>query len=117
MRVRYTVASRERRKNILKRAKGFKASRGYHLRVAKEALLHALTFEYRDRRNKKRDIRRLWITRINAFVKAQGMTYSQFIGGLTRAKVVINRKMLANLAIVDAEAMNKIVELARQSRG
>ena len=117
MRVRYTAASRKRRKKILQRAKGFKGARGTRLRVAKEALLHAGVYAYRDRKAKKRTIRRLWITRISAFVRANGMSYSRFIEGLTKAKVRVNRKVLANLAIEDTDVMMKYMELAQKNVG
>ncbi len=117
MRVRYTTPSRKRRNKILQRTKGFGGARGTRIRVAKEALLHAMSYEYRDRRAKKRLIRRLWITRISAFVRAHEMTYSRFIEGLTKAQVRINRKVLSNLAIIDPEAMLQYVELARKSLG
>jgi large subunit ribosomal protein L20 len=114
MRARYTAASRERRKKVLNRAKGFNGSRRYRLKTAKEALLHAMSYEYRDRRNKKRDFRRLWINRISAFVRTEGISYSRFISGLTKAGVVINRKIMANLAVEDPEVMKKYVEIAKK---
>lgn len=117
MRVRYTTPSHKRRKKILERAKGFTGARGTRLRVAKEALLHAMSYEYRDRRAKKRLIRRLWITRISAFVRAQDMSYSRFIEGLSKAQVRINRKVLSNLAITDPDVMLRYVELARKNLG
>ncbi len=117
MRVRYTAPSRRRRKKILERAKGFRGARGTRLRVAKEALLHAGSYSYRDRKAKKRTIHRLWITRISAFVRANGMSYSRFIEGLTKAKVRVNRKVLANLAIQDTEVMLKYMELAQKNVG
>ena len=115
MRVRYTVPSRKRRKKILERAKGFRGARRYRLKAAKESILHAMSYEYRDRKRKKRDFRRLWITRISAFVRNEGMTYSQFINGLTKAGVEINRKVLANLAIEDPEAMKEYVKIAKDA--
>ena len=117
MRTRYTVASRKRHKKVLQRAKGFKGARGTRLKVAKEALLHAMSYEYRDRRLKKRNFRRLWITRISAFVRAEGMTYSRFIEGLSKAGVIIDRKVLSNLAIEDADAMRQYVKVAKSQLG
>lgn len=117
MRARYTVNSRKRRKKVLKRTKGFRGAARYRVKAAKEAVLHAMHYEYRDRRNKKRDIKRLWIQRISAFVRANGMSYSRFIEGLTKAKVAINRKVMANLAINDAEVMMKFIEIAKKNSG
>ena len=117
MRARGPVAGRERHKKILKRAKGFHGSNRYRVKMAKEAIFHAMAYEYRDRRNKKRDFRRLWVTRISAFVRMEGMTYSRFIEGLTKANVAVNRKVMANLAIDDPEVMKKYVEVARKTLG
>lgn len=117
MRTRYTVASRARHKKVLNRAKGFHGARKLRIKAAKEAIIHAMRYEYRDRRNKKRDFRALWITRINAFVRAEGMTYSRFIEGLNKANVSLNRKVLSNLAIEDPEVMKQYVLIAKQSLG
>lgn len=117
MRARGPVAGRERHKKVLKRAKGFHGANRYRLKSAKEAVLHAMSYEYRDRRNKKRDFRSLWITRINAFVRSEGMSYSRFIEGLTKAKVAVDRKVMANLAIEDPEVMKKYVEVAKKAIG
>jgi large subunit ribosomal protein L20 len=113
MRTRPTVASRKRRKKILKAAKGFRGGRSKLYRAAAETVLRSRVYAYRDRRQKKRDFRSLWITRINAAVRAGGMTYSRFIQGLTRGKVAVDRKQLADLAVRDAEAFNKFVEIAK----
>lgn len=117
MRTRYTVASRERRKKVLKRAKGFHGARKLRIKAAREAVMHALRYEYRDRRNKKRDFRSLWITRINALVREYGMTYSKFIEGLSKAKISINRKALSNLCVEDPEVIKKYVEIAKANIG
>ena len=117
MRTRYTVASRDKRKKVLNRAKGFHGARKLRIKVAREAVIHALSYEYRDRRNKKRDFRSLWISRINAFVRSEGMTYSRFIEGLNKANVSLNRKVLSNLAIEDPEVMKRYVEIAKQQLG
>lgn len=117
MRVRYTVASRQRRKKVLDRAKGFHGARKLRIKAAKEAVMHALRYEYVDRRKKKRDFRTLWISRINASVREFGMTYSKFIEGLNKAKISINRKVLANLAVEDPEVIRKYVEIAQQHVG
>jgi len=113
MRARYTVGARERHKKVLKRAKGFQASRHYRFKVAKEAVTHAMHNEYVARRLRKRDMRALWITRLNAAVRMEGMSYSRFIDGLNKAKVVINRKVLAYLAVTDFDAFKKYVEIAK----
>jgi large subunit ribosomal protein L20 len=117
MRARYTVASRKRRKKILQRAKGFHGARKLRIKSAHEAVMHALRYEYRDRRNRKRDFRNLWISRINAFVRENGMTYSRFIEGLHKAKISINRKILSNLAITDPDTIKKYIEIAKNNSG
>ena len=113
MRARPTVASRKRRKKILKAAKGFRGGRSKLYRTAAETVLRSRVYAYRDRRQKKRDFRSLWITRINAATRAAGMTYSRFIQGLTRGNVAVDRKQLADLAVRDAEAFSKFVEIAK----
>lgn len=117
MRTRYTVASRKRRKKVLQRAKGFHGARSLRIKTAREAVMHALRYQYRDRRNRKRDYRALWITRINALVRDQGLTYSRFIEGLTKANIIVNRKMLSNLAIEDPAAFEKFVGIAKENIG
>lgn len=117
MRARGPAASREKHKKVLERAKGFHGSNRYRFKNAQEAVLHAMAYEFRDRRNRKRDFRRLWITRINAFVQMEGMTYSRFIEGLNKAKAVVDRKVLSNLAIEDPEVMKKYVEMAKKALG
>ena len=107
-----TVA-RNRRKKILKLAKGFRGSSGNLYRKAREAVEKGLCYAYRDRRNKKRDFRRLWIARINAAVRAEGMTYSQFIYWLKKANIDLNRKMLSELAIQSAESFKKLMDTAK----
>ena len=113
MRARYTVAGKKRRKKILDRAKGFHGARKLRIKIAKEAVMHALRYEYIDRRKRKRDFRTLWISRINAFVRESGITYSRFIEGLNKANVKLNRKALSILAVQDPEAMKKYVEIAK----
>jgi len=112
-RARPSVASRKRRKKILKAAKGFRGGRSKLYRPAAETLLRSRVYAYRDRMQKKRDFRSLWITRINAAVRAAGITYSRFIQGLIRAKVAVDRKQLADLAVRDSEAFSKFVEIAK----
>jgi len=117
MRVRKAVASRKRRKRILKQAKGFWGNRSTNLRRAKETLMRAWAFAYRDRRVKKRTFRRLWIIRINAAVRAHGLSYSRFINGLKKAGVELDRKILADLAVRDANSFSKVVDTAKASLG
>lgn len=111
--IKHSVATRRRKKRLLKKAKGFWGDRSKQYQQAQRALLHALTYAYRDRRNKKREFRRLWITRINAACRAAGITYSRFIRGLKKAKVDLDRKILADLAVNDAQAFKKLVEIAK----
>lgn len=113
MRVRKAVASRKRRKRLLKQAKGYWGSRSTNLRRAKETVMRALAFSYRDRRQKKRTFRRLWITRINAAVRAYGLSYSRFINGLKKAGVELDRKILADLAVKDSHSFSKIIETSK----
>lgn len=110
------VITRRRHKKILKRAKGFWGGRKRLFRPANEVVLRALWNSYRDRRNRKRDFRRLWITRISAAARINGLSYSRLISGLKRAGVSINRKMLADLAVRDGGAFQQLVEVARKSR-
>ena len=104
---------RAKHKKVLKRAKGFWGQRSKNFRIAQQTLLNAADYEYRDRRNKKGDIRRLWISRINAAARQEGMSYSVFISGLRKSGVEIDRKILADLAVQQPEAFKKLVELAK----
>jgi len=106
-------ASRDRRRKILKRAKGYRGSRHRLLKTAKQAVDHSGQYAYRDRRQRKRDFRKLWIARINAAAREHGLNYSRLIQGLRLANVDINRKMLADIAVTDAEAFGAIVETAK----
>ncbi len=106
-------AAKARRKKYLKRAKGFVGGKGNQYVAARETVERALAYAYRDRRNKKRDFRRLWITRINAAARLNGLSYSHFINGLKRAEIEIDRKMLADLAVQDAGAFSKLAEAAK----
>ena len=112
--IKHSVATRKRKKRLLKKAKGYWGDRSKQYRQARRALMHALVYAYRDRRVKKRDFRRLWIARINAACRAAGITYSKFISGLKQAKVSLDRKILADLAVKDAHAFKKLVEIAKQ---
>lgn len=113
MRVTPSVASRSRRKKILKQARGYWGRRKNNLRKAKETLLRAMAYSYRDRRNRKRDFRALWITRINAAVRHYGLSYSRFMADLKKAGIELDRKSLSELAIRDPRAFEKVVETLR----
>ena len=116
-RVKRGNVARKRRKKILKLAKGFRGSHSKLFRTANQQVMKALRNAYRDRRKRKRDFRRLWITRINAAARQNGVSYSQLIGLMKKANIQINRKMLAQLAVLDPASFNKVVELASQARG
>jgi len=109
------VASRKRRKKVLKLTKGYWGAKSKLYRTAHEAMMKALSYAYRDRRAKKRDFRGLWITRIGIAAKNEGISYSKFIRGLKVARVEINRKILAELAVRDHEAFVSIVKVAKES--
>ena len=105
--------ARNRRKKILKLAKGYRSVRSTCFRKAREAVEHGLCYAYRDRKNRKREFRRLWIARINAAVRAEGMNYSQFMYGLKKADIQVDRKMLSDLAINNQETFKSLTETAR----
>ena len=109
--------ARKRRKKVLKLAKGFFGSRSKLYRPANQAVIKSLQYAYRDRRNKKRNFRRLWITRINAAARKEGLSYSRFINGLKQANIEIDRKMLAEMAVNDQDAFNKLVGIAKEELG
>ena len=106
--------ARRRRKKVLKLAKGFRGGRHRLYKTATEAVDRALSYAYRDRRNKKRDFRRLWITRISAAAKQNGTSYSKLMGGLKKADVELDRKVLSNMAILDPNGFSQVVKLAVQ---
>src|SRR5512143_1647608 len=114
-RVKRGVTAHARHKKVIDKAKGFRGRRGNVYRIAKEAVMKAGQYQYRDRRQKKREFRALWIARINAAVRELGMTYSGFINGLNKASIDIDRKVLADLAVHDKAAFTKIAEQARSS--
>ena len=114
-RVKGGTIHRARRKKVMKRAKGYFGSKHRLYRTAKEQVMHSLKYAYRDRRQKKRDFRKLWITRINAACRMNGISYSKFINGLSKAGVEINRKMLSELAIDNAEAFTSLVVIAKEA--
>jgi len=106
--------TRRRRKRILRAARGYRGARSKLFRVAKQAVIRAGQYAYRDRRLRKRDFRALWIARITAACAARGMTYSRFMHGLKNACVALNRKMLSEIAIHDPETFDKLVQIARK---
>lgn len=112
-RIKHSVATRKRKKKILKRTKGFWGDRSKQFQQARRGLMHALVYSYRDRRNRKRDFRALWISRINAACRDEGITYSKFINGLKKDKVGLDRKILADLAVNDVQAFKKLIEIAK----
>jgi large subunit ribosomal protein L20 len=114
-RVKRGNVARKRRKKVLKIAKGFRGSHSRLFRTANQQVMKALRNAYRDRRRRKRDFRRLWIARINAAARQHGMSYSQLIGNLKKADVLLNRKMLAQLAVMDPDGFTAVLELASQS--
>jgi large subunit ribosomal protein L20 len=114
-RVKRSVHARKKRRATLARAKGYRGEAHSSYRRAKEALLKADSYAYRDRRNKKRDFRRLWIARINAAARREGMTYSQLMHGLRLAEVELDRKILADIAVRDPETFRRFAERAREA--
>lgn len=114
-RVKRGNVARKRRKKVLKLAKGFRGGSSRLFRTANQRVMKALRNAYRDRRLRKRDFRRLWIARINAAARQEGLTYSQLVGDLRKANVLLNRKMLAQLAILDPEAFAQVVSATRSS--
>lgn len=114
-RVKRGVTAKARHKKILAKAKGYRGRRSNVYRVAKEAVMKAGQYQYRDRRAKKREFRALWIARINAAVREMGMSYSVFMSGLKKASIDIDRKVLADLAVHDRQAFSKIAEQAKAS--
>ncbi len=113
MRVKRGVMAHKRHKKWMKQARGYRGSISRHYRVAHEAVMHALAYAYRDRRNRKRDFRRLWIQRINAAARMNGMKYSQLINGLKLAGIDLDRKVLADMAVRDPAAFSAVVSQAR----
>ena len=113
MRVKRSVTARARHKKILAQAKGMQHNRTRSYRLAKQAVTRALEYAYRDRRNKKRDLRSLWITRINAAARLEGTTYGKLIAGLKTAKIELDRKVLAELAVSEPKAFAAIVKSAK----
>ncbi len=113
-RVTSAVQRKARKKKILKQAKGFTGRRKNLLKAAKETLFRALAYNYRDRKAKKREMRKLWITRITIAAKENGIGYSQFLNGLNKSNIRLNRKMLADIAVSDKDTFSKLVEIAKK---
>lgn len=113
-RARNVSQSRKRHKKVLKLAKGYYGAKSRTYRAAHEQVMHSLAYAYRDRRTKKRQFRRLWITRINAAAKLNGLSYSQFIRGLKLSQMNLDRKILSDLAVSDPDTFSKLTEVAKQ---
>jgi large subunit ribosomal protein L20 len=116
-RVKRGVHARKQRRAVLERAKGFRGARSRRYRIANESVLHAMRYQYRDRRKRKGDFRKLWITRINAAARQDGLSYSRFINGLRKAEVEVDRKVLADLAVHDPNAFRELVAVAKSALG
>lgn len=112
-RVKRGVMTHKRHKKVLSRAKGYWGARSRLFKTAKEAVMHSMQYAYRDRRTRKRDFRRLWITRISAACRLNGMTYNRFMEGLNKAGIEVDRKVLADVAVRDAESFTKLVDDAK----
>jgi large subunit ribosomal protein L20 len=112
-RVKRSVNAQKKRRQVLEQASGYRGQRSRLYRKAKEQVTHSLVYAYRDRRARKGDFRKLWIQRINAAARAEGMTYNRFISGLKAAEVEVDRKILADLAVTDPNAFRALVEIAR----
>jgi large subunit ribosomal protein L20 len=114
-RVKRSVNAKKKRRVVLERAKGYRGQRSRLYRKAKEQILHSMTYAYRDRKDRKGNFRRLWIQRINAAARANGLTYNRFVQGLKAAGVEVDRKVLADLAVTDEAAFAALVEVARKA--
>lgn len=114
-RVKRSVAGRKKRRDVLKKAKGYYSSRGKHYRAAREQVMHSGNYAFRDRRARKGDFRRLWITRVNAAARINGLSYSRLIAGLRLAEVEVDRKILAELAVNDPTAFAALCDAAKNS--
>jgi large subunit ribosomal protein L20 len=114
-RVKRAANAHKKRKTVLERASGYRGQRSRMYRKAKEQMLHSMTYAYRDRKDRKGAFRRLWIQRINAAARSNGITYNRFIQGLKAANVDVDRRMLAEMAVADAAAFTALVEVAKKS--
>lgn len=112
-RVKRSVTAKKKRRTVLEQASGYYGDRSRRYKSAKEQVQHSLQYQYRDRRNKKREIRRLWITRINAAARLNGLSYSVFMNGLKKAEITLDRKVLADMAVNDPAAFTKVAEAAK----
>ena len=112
-RVKRSIHARKKRRKVLEQAKGYWGLKSRSYRYAKEQVEHSLVYAYRDRKNKKRTFRRLWITRINAAARAEGLSYNQFVHGCNKAGIELDRKVLADIAVSDPAAFGKIAERAK----
>lgn len=112
-RTKHSVARKKRKKKVMSMAKGYRGARSRTYRSANEQVMHSLQYAYRDRRARKRDFRRLWISRINAAARLNGLSYSRFIRGLKLADVEVNRKMLAEMAVSDPASFSELVQKAK----
>ncbi len=113
-RVTSAVARHKRKKRLMKNVKGYRGGRSKLLRTAKETLFRAQQYAYRDRRNKKREFRKLWIIRISAAARLRGLSYSKLMGAIIKANIAINRKQLAEMAVSDPKGFDKVVEIAKE---
>ncbi|SRR5579872_808475 len=113
-RVKRGMMSLKKRRKVLKAVKGFRGARGRNYKAANEALIHSLVYAFRDRRNRKREFRALWITRINAAARTEGLSYSRLMSGLKKEGLNINRKVLADLAVNDRTAFARLLEIAKK---
>ena len=113
-RVKTAIITRKKHKKILKRAKGYYGAKHYRFRMAKQAVMKSGNYAYAGRKDKKSNFRKLWIARINAAARINGTTYSKLVAGLKKANVVVNRKMLAELAVTDPKAFSEIVKIAEK---
>ena len=114
-RIKRSIHARKKRRTVLSRAKGYYGAKSRSYRAAKQQVQHSLQYAYRDRRTKKREIRRLWITRINAAARINGVSYSVFMNGLKKAGVELDRKVLADMAVNDPAAFTAVVEVAKKA--
>ena len=114
-RIKRSINDRKKRRTVLARAKGYYGAKSRTYRKAKEQVQHSLQYAYRDRRNKKREIRKLWITRINAAARLSGLSYSKFMNGLKKAGVTLDRKVLAQMAVEDAQGFAALVDVAKKA--
>ncbi|MEW6554952.1 MAG: 50S ribosomal protein L20 [Actinomycetota bacterium] len=112
-RTRHSVARKKRKKKVMSMAKGYRGARSRSYRSANEQVMHSLQYAYRDRRNKKRDLRRLWIARINAAARQNGISYSRFIQGMKLADIEVNRKLLAEMAVSDPDSFAALAQKAK----